>query len=402
LLSLLLFWSIYNGAIIYVGIRSKRKLAPITPIDHVKGEHPKFSIIVPTKNEEIVIARCLNGLLSIDYPKDKMEIVVVDGNSTDSTLKICSEFKEKYPQTVKIISETKTKGKPAALNLALPYVTGELVGVFDADSLPEKEVLAKVTEYFDDAKVMAVQGRTTSLNERRNALTRVVSMEERTWFQTLMAGREKLSLFVPLTGSCQFVRRNVLEELGGWDETSLTEDIELALRLVEKNHLIKYAPDVIAGQETPNNLSDLVSQRVRWYRGHMETALKYGRLLNTINRKTVDAEISLGGPFMMVVSLASYINWLFVMIFLAQSNPIINFTGLVIALTAVSLVSLGFGLMGAEKPIKLRNLLWVPSIYLYWLVQITIAGWAFVKLITRRKRVWDKTAKKGFTTANLP
>ena len=386
----------------YAGIRSKRKLVPITPIDSVNGEHPKFSIIVPTKNEETVINRCLNGLLSIDYPKDKMEIIVVDGNSTDSTLKICSEFKEKYPQTIKIISETQTKGKPAALNLALPYVTGEIVGVFDADSLPEKEVLEKVAAYFGDAKVMAVQGRTTSVNERRNALTRVVSMEERTWFQTLMAGREKLSLFIPLTGSCQFIRRNVLEELGGWDETSLTEDIELALRLVEKNHLIKYAPDVLTGQETPNNLSDLISQRVRWYRGYMETALKYGRLLNTINRKTVDAEISLGGPFMMVVSLASYINWLFVMIFLSQTNPIINFTGLVIVLTAVSLVTLGFGLTAAEKPIKLRNLLWVPSIYLYWLVQITIAGWAFVKLITRRKRVWDKTVKKGFITTNLP
>jgi cellulose synthase/poly-beta-1,6-N-acetylglucosamine synthase-like glycosyltransferase len=398
----MLFWSLYNGAIMYAGIKSKRKLTSINPVDHVNMEHPKFSIIVPTKNEEAVIGRCLNGLLSMDYPKDKMEIIVVDGNSSDSTIKICSEYKENYPQTIQIISETKTKGKPAALNLALPYVTGEIVGVFDADSLPEKEVLEKVAAYFDDKKVMAVQGRTTSLNERRNALTRVVSMEEKTWFQSLMAGREKLDLFVPLTGSCQFVRRNVLEEMGGWDETSLTEDIELALRLVEKKHLIKYAPDVVTGQETPNNLSDLISQRVRWYRGYMETALKYGRLLNSINRKTVDAEISLGGPFMMVVSLASYINWLFVAIFLFQTNPIINFTGLVIALTAVTLVSLGIGLTAAEKPIKLRNMLWIPSIYLYWLVQMTIAGWAFVKLVTRRKRVWDKTVKKGFITTNLP
>ena len=123
------------------------------------------------------------------------------------------------------------------------------MGTFDADSVPDKEVLRKAASYFNDKQVMAVQGRTTSLNEKRNILTRVAAMEEKAWYQALLSGREKLHLFVPLNGSCQFIRRNVLEELGGWNETSLTEDVELAVRLVEKKHLIKYAPDVISGQE---------------------------------------------------------------------------------------------------------------------------------------------------------
>ncbi|MGA3289397.1 MAG: glycosyltransferase family 2 protein [Candidatus Bathyarchaeia archaeon] len=398
LLSVLLFWTAYNGSIIYAGIRSKRKRR----LNNVENEEfPKFSIIVPTKNEEAVIGRCLSGLLDLDYPKDKIEIIIVDGNSTDSTGKVCSEFSAKYPQIFKFISEKKTKGKPSALNLALPYVTGEIVGTFDADSLPDKEVLRKATSYFNDKQVKAVQGRTTSLNEKSNILTRVAAMEEKAWYQALLSGREKLHLFVPLNGTCQFIRRNVLEELGGWDETCLTEDVELAVRLVEKNHLIKYAPDVISGQETPSGLRDLVKQRVRWYRGNMDVALKYGRLLDHLNRKTVDAEISLAAPFMMVVSLLSYLNWFFVALFLSESDPIVNFTGLVIALTAVSLVSLGIGLTVSEKPVKLRNLLWVPAIYVYWLIQMCIAGWAFLKLVFRRKRVWSKTLKKGFITSNL-
>ena len=359
------------------------------------AEFPKFSIIVPTKNEETVIRRCLDGILNIDYPKDKMQIIVVDGKSDDNTYKICSEFSEKYPENIKIISEKTAKGKPAALNLALPYIDGEIVGVFDADSFPEKEVLSKVASYFNDKKVIALQGRTTSLNEKSNALTRVIAMEEKAWFQALMSGREKMQLFVPLTGSCQFVRRNVLEELGGWDENSLTEDVELALRLVEKNYLIKYAPDVCSGQETPSSLGPLVRQRVRWYRGYMETAIKYGRLLDTLNKRTIDAEISMAGPFMMVVSLLSYINWFFAALFLSQSNPVINFTGLVIALTAVSLVSVGIALTASEKPIKLRNIVWIPTIYVYWMIQMFIAGWALLKLIFRRKRVWTKTIKNG-------
>lgn len=398
LLAVLLFWTVYNGSIIYVGIKSKKKA--ITSQKDTQPLH-KFSIIIPTKNEDMVIRRCLDGIVNMDYPKEKMEIIIVDGNSTDDTKKICGEFSGRYPQLFKFISEQASKGKPAALNLALPHISGDIVGVFDADSLPEKDVLRKVTSHFTDNKLVALQGRTTSLNEKSNVLTRVIAMEEKAWFQALLSGREKLQLFVPLTGSCQFVRTNVLQELGGWDEKSLTEDVELALRLVEKNHLIKYAPEICSGQETPTSLGSLVKQRVRWYRGYMETALKYGRLLDTLNKRTVDAEISLSGPFMMVVSLLSYVNWLFVAIFLSESNPVLDLTGLVIVLTAVSLISIGIALTASEKPIRLRNILWIPSIYVYWLIQMFIAAWALLKLVFRRKRVWTKTAKIGSPAPNI-
>ena len=396
LLAFLLFWTVYHGSIMYFGLRSRRKRAFSSGVN--SEETPKFSIIVPTKDEEVVIGRCLNSLLDLDYPKEKMQIIIVDGNSVDNTCKICSDFSAKYPGSLKIIKEKESKGKPAALNLALPYATGEIVGVFDADSVPEKEVLRKVASCFGDKKVTAVQGRTTSLNAKKNILTRIASMEERAWYQALLSGREKLKLFVPLNGSCQFIRRNILEELGGWNEASLTEDVELALRLVEKKYQIKYAEDVCCGQETPNGFRDLVNQRVRWYRGNMETALKYGRLLDTLNKKTVDAEISLGGPFMMVISLLSYINWCVAALIFSQSSILLLLTGLVIIVTAVSLLSVGVGLLTIDRPFRFRNLLWVPSIYVYWLIQMCIAGWAFLKFTFKQERVWSRTVKKGFIT----
>jgi len=398
LLIVLLVWSVYNGSIIYVGIKHKREQERLKKVKQEQaffGTELSYSIIIPTKNEESVIRRCLNGILSIDYPKDKMQVIVVDGNSNDNTRKICSEFEEKYPQTFKVISEQATRGKPAALNLAMTYAVNDVVAVFDADSVPHQDVLRKATGYFADKKIDALQGKTSSINERANVLTRLISQEEKAWYQMLLSGREKMQLFVPLNGTCQFVRRPVLMEFGGWDENSLTEDVELAVRLIEKNRYIKYAEDVCSDQETPTALKSLFKQRVRWYRGYMETALKYGRLMDKINRRTLDAEFSLAGPFMMVVSLLSYINWFIVIFFLSQTTPIINFTGLVIALTAVSLVSIGVGLIASEKPVKPRNILWIPSIYLYWLMQMCIAGWAFLKLVTRSKRDWSKTAKNG-------
>jgi hypothetical protein len=124
----------------------------------------------------------------------------------------------------------------------------------------------------------------------------------------------------------------------------------------------------------------------------METGIKYGRLLDNLNKRTVDAEISMAGPFMMVVSLLSYINWFFVALFLSQSNPVIYFTGLVIALTAVSLISIGIALVASKthKPQTFSD----TFIYIYWLLQMFIAGWAFLKLYLNKKRL-DKQQKNG-------
>lgn len=196
LLAFLFFWTVYNGLIICVGLKSRRRRIQSRLVN--VAETPKFSIIVPTKDEEVVIGRCLSSLLELDYPKDKMEIIIVDGNSADNTCSICSDYVEKHPGVFKLIKEKASNGKPAALNLALPSVTGDIVGIFDADGVPEKDVLRKAASYFNDKKISAVQGRTTSLNEKKNLLTRVVSMEERAWYQALLSGKEKLKLFVPL------------------------------------------------------------------------------------------------------------------------------------------------------------------------------------------------------------
>lgn len=129
--------------------------------------------------------------------------------------------------------------------------------------------------------------------------------------------------------------------------------------------------------------------------------MKYGRLLGVLNTKTVDAEISMGGPFLMVISLLSYINWLAAALFFSQNDLILTATGIVIIVTGVSLLAAGVGLLASDKPFKFRNLIWVPSIYVYWIIQMCIATSAFIKLLFRRKRVWSKTVKEGFVTPNM-
>ena len=392
-LTVMLVWTIYHVRILHAGMKFKPKRSY-----EVNGELPKFSLIVPVKDEKEVIGRCLNALLDLDYPKEKIEIMVVDGASKDGTCKVCREFEAKNPGIIRVLGETTAHGKPAALNYALAQTTGEIVGVFDADSVPEKAALRKVVSYFQDKSVSAVQGSTTPLNVEQNMLTRVVSMEDKAWFQGLLGGRERLGLFVPLTGSCQFIRADVLKELGGWEESALAEDVELSLELTEKRHLVKYAPDIVCGQESAGTMRGLITQRTRWYRGYMEASIKYGSLMKAPSLKVLDAELSLAGPFVMLVCLLSYFNWAFTAAFSINTELFPISAVLVVGLTSLTLLSLGLSLVFTVKPVKIKNILWVPFIFVYWFIQMGIAARAFFLIVFRRRKVWSKTAKDGFMT----
>lgn len=371
-------------------------------LNHIDDEElPKISLIVPVKDEEAVIARCLDALLSMDYPRTKMEIIVVEGGSKDATRDICLDFSKKHPNIVRVVHEDASRGKPAALNLGLLSTTGEIVGVFDADSVPKRDVLRRVASYFHDSSVMAVQGRTYSLNEDGNILTKVASRERKAWFQALLKGREKLNLFIPLTGSGQFIRRKILMGTGGWPD-SLAEDVELALELVENDHKVRYADDICFWQETPSTLRSLITQRARWYRGYMEAALRYGRLLKKPSWRAVDGEVLLVGPYMMALCFLSYLNWLLNLLTSTQIvNPLLNPVAIATMLTAVTLLLIGVALALMDKPVSFKNIVWMPFIYFYWALQTVIAGWALLQTIFRRPRVWKKTEKCGAVTTDF-
>ena len=250
---------------------------------------PTVSIVVPVKDEEKVVGRLLEALLKLRYPPEKKEILIVEDGSTDRTVEICSEYVKRYPGQVKLIRKPLSEGKPSALNYALKYVKGDIIGFFDADSVPHPDVLMNVYKYFEDDEVAAVQGRTLSINSDENMLTKLISYEEAVWCETYLRGKDVLDLFVHLRGSCQFVRRDALQRLGGFDENSLSEDMELSARLIDRGYKIRYAPDVCAWQETPADLKALFRQRTRWFRGSMEVALRYGKLLRKGDRRRVDA-----------------------------------------------------------------------------------------------------------------
>jgi len=360
-------------------------------------EVPSFSVVVPLRNEEKVVSRLLEALVKVNYPSEKVEVVLVEDGSIDGTAKICEEYERKSRGKVRFLRKKQSNGKPSALNYALPYLKGDIVAVFDADSVPETDVFSSVVPYFDDSSVAAVQGRNLSINSETNMLTKFVSYEEAVWFEAYLRGKDTLNLFVHLKGSCQFVRRKVLEELGGWDGHSLSEDIEISAKLTAKGFRIRYASDVRSWQESTETIGQMFGQRARWFRGWMETAYRYGKLLRNPSLRNLDAEVTMFGPFIIILSLLSYAFPLFTF-----PNIVLRsfFTSVGWFITTATVFTVGVALVFASKPVRKRNLLWLPFIYAYWCFQAFIAAYALLQGIFRRPRRWTKTEKNGATNGN--
>ncbi|MGB8781327.1 MAG: glycosyltransferase family 2 protein [Candidatus Bathyarchaeia archaeon] len=393
-------WSFYNLPILVAGVKSLRqsKQKPGRKPAERKA-FPGFSIIVPVKNEEKVVGRLLNALSELNYPADKKEIIIVEDGSTDRSLDVCEAFAREQRLNIRIVQRRFSDGKPSALNSGITYAQGEIVGVFDADSVPASDALLNVCRYFEDPQVAAVQGRTLSINSEENMLTRIISREEDVWCEAYLRGKDALNLFVHLKGSCQFIRRDVLKQVNGFDENALSEDMELSAKTTEKGYKIKYAPDVRSWQESPYELKQLFRQRTRWFRGTMEVALKYGRLMAKPSKKSFDAEATLFGPFVLIASLLTYIASCYVTFTPFPLGVLLQIMAELTALGATVIVLLcGLALLYTSKPRKASDLLWVPFVYAYWSAQAFIALYAMLLMMLRRPRKWLKTDKKGSIT----
>jgi len=397
-------WTLYNLPSFLVGLSSwllprRTELRPGN-----LSEPPLISLIIPTKNEEKVIGRVLRTLETIDYSQSRFEIIVVEDGSTDQTQQICREFAEASPNRIRFFHRQESNGKPSALNFALKQAKGDIIGVFDADSVPEPSAVSKAIAGFQDPSVVAVQGITKSLNSRFNFLTRLISYEDQAWQMVYIAGKNALKMFVPFTGNCLFLRRKVLEQIGGWDENSIAEDIELAARLLRHGHRICFDPDVVVHQESPSELRTFLNQRTRWFRGYMETAIKYGVLLLRPRLTNIDAEMTMAGSYMMTISLLAYSIGLYGFLdcsrFSGGAFTLLGWSAS--CFTIVVLTGLAAATLMLQKPRRLRNLIWVPLIYCYWFLQAIIASRAFLQMVLKRPRVWCKTEKTGITALSSP
>ena len=383
----------YNLPVLAAGVRDIRRSRRVSKAPS-GGGLPFFSLLVPVKNEEAVVGRLFEAFARLDYPKDLFEVVVVDDGSVDGTAEICRRFAD--AANVQFLQREVSNGKANALNYGLKFCRGDIVGIFDADNVVARDALANVAGYFDDERVSAVQGRIHSINSHENMLTQFVAYEDLVWSEAFLRGKEALGLFVSLRGCVEFIRRGVLEEMGGFDERTLAEDIEISARLTGKGHKVRYAHDVWGWQESPARLRPYLRQRTRWFRGHLEVAFLYGRLLGSVNRRTVDAEVTLFLPLVAVASMFSYWIASWAVLSGVPFGAVLRLFSLFSLVGTSALVVLcGLALVYVSKPRKVRSLLWLPFVFAYWSLESFLALYAALLIAFRRPRRWVKTEKSG-------
>lgn len=259
-------------------------------IDKQPTYDPTVSILIPAHNEEVVIEQTLQAMVNLHYPKDRLEVIVINDNSSDRTGAIVDAYSAQYSfiHAVHTAPPHGGKGKSGALNQGLKRSTGEIIVVYDADNTPEPDAIRYLAHgLHHDPKAGAVVGKFRVVNARRNLLTRLINIETLTFQWLAQAGRWFWFKMTTIPGTNFAIRRSILEQLGGWDEQALSEDTELSIRVYDCGYYIRFFPAAITWEQEPENLKVWWRQRTRWARGNLYVIFKYLFKLHKMKNRKV-------------------------------------------------------------------------------------------------------------------
>ena len=246
-----------------------------------KGEtniYKKVTICVPCYNEETTVEKTLLSLISLDYKKDMLEIIVVDDGSSDNTYTIAKAFAKKHPDHQIKVYKKKNGGKHTALNLAIKKSTGEFFGALDADSFVDKLALRRIMKFFEDEEVTAVTP-SMKVQSPKGFWQHIQSMEYLMGIFLRKAFAELGSIHVT-PGPFSIYRMTFFQEQGDYVSAHLTEDIEMALRAQRANKVIENSVDAYVYTVAPDNFNMLYKQRLRWYVGFLKNIMDYKDLFS--------------------------------------------------------------------------------------------------------------------------
>jgi len=298
----LLFISLYFEIFLLVAFLQRRfeRTAPRSAAAAL-ASYPSVAIVVPCYNEEKTVSSTILSLLELEYPKDKLEIIVVDDGSRDKTLEIAqgiaasedakifsskelwssgaSAVDEKFshPRARISVYHKENGGKHTAMNYALERTSADLIGCLDADSIVAPDALLRVAPIFDNATVSAVTPG-IHVKEARNMLQHMQKVEYRlSIFNRFMLAALGSAFITP--GPFSIFRASVVRDLGGWRHGHSTEDMEMALRMQSAGFLIANAPKAVVHTGIPRTLKHLFRQRVRWTYGFLRNAIDYRKMI---------------------------------------------------------------------------------------------------------------------------
>jgi len=273
-LAILGIYGFHRGHLLYLYWRHRKDTS--LPPERF-AELPRVTVQLPMYNEMYVAERLLDGVANIDYPKDKLEIQVLD-DSTDETVEIARKKTEELQARgfdATYLHRTNRHGfKAGALEAGLKHAKGDYVLVFDADFVPTKNIVHDLIHFFTNPRVGMVQARWGHLNRDYSLLTRVQSMMLDGHFVIEHIARNRSGRFFNFNGTAGIWRRSAIIDAGGWQHDTLTEDMDLSFRAQLRGWEFVYVPTAIAPAEIPCEMNSFKGQQFRWAKGSAQTARK--------------------------------------------------------------------------------------------------------------------------------
>lgn len=250
--------------------KRKLKMHPKVVNENFK---PFVTVMIPAHNEESVITNTVENILKMDYPN--FEVIVIDDRSSDNTASVIKNLEAKHEQVRALIREKDAfPGKSAVLNDALKMAHGEAILVFDADATVEPDFLNKLVPNLEPADVGAVQARKIIRNKDINFLTRCQN-NEYTFDTYLQVSRDAIKGAVELRGNGELIKRQALEDIDGWNNYTITDDLDMSTRLHIKGWDVRFCPDACVYEEGIVYVFPLFRQRRRWLEGTIRRYLEY-------------------------------------------------------------------------------------------------------------------------------
>ena len=274
-LVLLAFYGMHRYQLVYLYYKHRKN--KVTEPESRFAELPRVTIQLPIFNEQYVVDRLVDCVCKLEYPREKLEIQVLD-DSTDETVEVASAVVGRYAALGHNISyhhRTNREGfKAGALDAGLKVSTGEFVAIFDADFTPQPEWLMKVIHHFADPEIGMVQTRWTHLNRNYSFLTEVEAILLDGHFVLEHGGRSRAGVFFNFNGTAGMWRRKAIDDAGGWEHDTLTEDTDLSYRSQLKGWKFRYLQDVECPAELPIEMTAFKTQQARWAKGLIQCAKK--------------------------------------------------------------------------------------------------------------------------------
>ncbi|MHC0053191.1 glycosyltransferase family 2 protein [Actibacterium sp. D379-3] len=388
------------AAVTTLRARNQAQAATAPPERPAIARLPVVSVMVPLFREQDIVPRLVARLGRLTYPKELLDICLVTEEDDDTTREMLARASLPYWMRVITVPTGSLKTKPRALNFALDFCRGSIIGVYDAEDAPAPDQIHRIVRLFHERgpEVACLQGVLDFYNSRKNWFSRCFTVEYAGWFRIILPGIARMGLVVPLGGTTLFFRRQVLEELGGWDAHNVTEDADLGIRLARHGYRTELVATVTE-EEANCALWPWIKQRSRWLKGYAMTWAVHMRDPVLLWRQLGPWKFA-GFQVLFLGTLTQFLlvplMWSFWLLVLGLPHPLSQVMSPPVLSAMVSLflcsevVNIAIGIAGATLARKRWLWVWVPSLHLYYPLA-AIANYKALLEMVIKPFYWDKT-----------